>query len=165
MISKSNALYIQSTEESTWTVTHNLGYRGVLLNVYNLDNEIIYPDNIQLTDKNSLTLSFNTPVSGYVSVLSVGSPIFSDILSDSKFVLSEGNILDYKYSLIPTEVWDSNDYAYIRIDIPKEYEIEINEMGLLDNTDKILFSSICDTLYKSNKTTMSIFYKISKGAL
>jgi hypothetical protein len=38
-------------------------------------------------------------------------------------------------------------------------------MGLLDNTDKILFSSICDTLYKSNKTTMSIFYKISKGAL
>jgi hypothetical protein len=38
-------------------------------------------------------------------------------------------------------------------------------MGILDDTNKILFRSKCDYLYKTNEATMSIFYKINKGVL
>lgn len=165
MVSKNNALYIQTIESTEWTVTHNLGYSGVLLNVYNSDNEMIYPDVVQLIDKNSLSLKFENPVSGYVSILSIGSPTFSEIFKDCIFVISDTNVENYNYSFNPTDVWDTSYYSYIRVDIPKEYEIIIKEMGILDDTNKILFRSKCDYLYKTNEATMSIFYKINKGVL
>jgi hypothetical protein len=63
----------------------------------------------------------------------------------------------------PSEAWDEGNYAYIRIDIPKDVELNITEMGLLDSSNNILFLSQCEGLYKSDKTTMNIFYKILKG--
>jgi hypothetical protein len=65
---------------------------------------MIYPDVVQLIDKNSLSLKFENPVSGYVSILSIGSLIFSEIFKDCIFVISDTNVENYNYSFNPTDV-------------------------------------------------------------
>jgi hypothetical protein len=58
-----------------------------------------------LTDKNTATVTFNEPVKGYAAVLAIGSPVFSDILETSKFVLSntQDNLETYDYMVTPSE--------------------------------------------------------------
>jgi hypothetical protein len=69
--------YSQSfSNSSTWTVTHNLGTRFVMIQTYDSGYDEMIPQNIDLTDNNTATITFPTLESGYV-VASVGGALSS----------------------------------------------------------------------------------------
>jgi hypothetical protein len=69
--------YSQSfSNSSTWTVTHNLGTRLVIIQAYDSGYDEIIPQNIDLTDDNTATITFPTLESGF-AVASVGGALSS----------------------------------------------------------------------------------------
>jgi len=60
------------TAATSWTVTHNLGTPDVSVTIFNnagLPRRIIFPDSINITSNNQLTVNFNTPQAGEVLVI------------------------------------------------------------------------------------------------
>jgi hypothetical protein len=59
------------TNSSVWTFTHNLNNRNVLIQTYDLSYNQIIPQNIALTDANTVTILFPVNLSGY-AIASLG---------------------------------------------------------------------------------------------
>lgn len=67
--------YTQSfSNSSTWTVIHNLETRFVLVQTYDTNYDEMIPQNIDLTDDNTVTISFPTLESG-TAVVTVGGAL------------------------------------------------------------------------------------------
>ena len=57
--------YTQSfTNQSTWTVIHNLNTRYVLVQTYDTGYDEMIPQNVDLTNDNTVTITFNQAVAG-----------------------------------------------------------------------------------------------------
>ena len=67
-------IHTQTSEASTWTVTHNLGVQYPNVTVYDNNNNVIIPQTIVTTDANTLTLTFGSAVAGY-AVAGIGGII------------------------------------------------------------------------------------------
>jgi hypothetical protein len=59
------------TNQSTWTVNHNLGTRTVLIDTFDNNYQQLIPQTVELTNSNTATITFPTQESGFV-VASVG---------------------------------------------------------------------------------------------
>lgn len=67
--------YTQSfTNQSTWTVQHNLNSAYVVVQAYDINQEQMLPQTVDLTDANTATISFPVSLSG-TAVVVVGSPL------------------------------------------------------------------------------------------
>jgi hypothetical protein len=67
--------YTQSfTNQSTWVVIHNLDTRYVIVQVYDTAFDEVIPQNIDLTDDNTVTITFPTLESG-TAVVTVGGAL------------------------------------------------------------------------------------------
>ena len=64
-------LHVQSSANTTWTITHNFDYQYVNVDVYDSNDQIIIPTSITATDSNTITLTFNSTVSGN-AIISTG---------------------------------------------------------------------------------------------
>jgi hypothetical protein len=67
-------IHTQTSEASTWTVSHNLGVQYPNVTVYDNSNNVIIPQTIVATDANTLTLTFGSAVAGY-AVAGIGGII------------------------------------------------------------------------------------------
>jgi hypothetical protein len=74
IISGSNAT--GSFSSDTWVFNHNLNYKYVIVQAYDDTYKQIIPKNIELTDDNTATITFLSPVTGY-AIASVGGTGFS----------------------------------------------------------------------------------------
>ena len=80
--------YTQSfTNQSTWTVIHNLGARYVLVQTYDSNFDEMIPQNIDLTDNNTATITFPTLESG-VAVVTVGGALQNASPQSSSYALT-----------------------------------------------------------------------------
>jgi len=71
----SSGSYTQSfTNQSTWTVQHNLNSAYVVVQTYDTNEELMLPQIIDLTDANTTTISFPVALSG-TAVVVVGTPL------------------------------------------------------------------------------------------
>ena len=59
------------SDESTWTINHNLNYQYVLVQVYDNNYNQIIPEEITLLDDNTAQVTFNSGVTG-TAVVTVG---------------------------------------------------------------------------------------------
>ena len=71
----SSGSYTESfANESTWTVQHNLNSAFVVVQVYDLNQEQVLPQGIDLADANTAVISFPSQESG-TAVVMVGTPL------------------------------------------------------------------------------------------
>jgi hypothetical protein len=68
----------QDTAASTWTVSHGFDYQYVNIDVYNGSDELVIPASVVATDSNTITISFNTPLSG-VAIVSTGGQAVDEL--------------------------------------------------------------------------------------
>lgn len=59
------------TNQSTWNFYHGLNYKNVIIQVYDSSNNQLIPQNIQLVNANTASISFPVSLSGY-AVASIG---------------------------------------------------------------------------------------------
>jgi hypothetical protein len=80
--------YTQSfSNQSTWTVIHNLQTRYVIVQTYDTNFDEMIPQNIDLTDNNTVTISFPTLESG-VAVVTVGGALQNPTPQSSSYALN-----------------------------------------------------------------------------
>ena len=60
------------TNQSTWVVDHNLNTFNAIVQVYDNDNYQIIPQTLRISDNNTVTITFESPRSGYVVVANGG---------------------------------------------------------------------------------------------
>lgn len=60
----------QQEPDVTWVVNHSLGTRRVHIAIYDDNWEQIIPDSVRLSDINTITVSFSSPVTGRAMVIS-----------------------------------------------------------------------------------------------
>jgi len=70
--------HVQTTPSSTWTVSHGFDYQYVNIDVYNGSDELVIPASVVATDTNTITISFNTPLSG-VAIVSTGGQAVDEL--------------------------------------------------------------------------------------
>lgn len=153
-------LHNQMTSSNVWSITHNLGYSGVLVNTYDSNNLKIYPKNITLLDKNTTIVEFERDVSGYAVLVGIGSPVFTDILKLTKFKLTS-DLDSSTHEDTITEMWNDDEYVYFRLDVPRNIQMTINKIEILTDSDEVLFQSVSSNIFKSTNFTMTIFYRVS----
>jgi len=65
-------IHTQSSASTSWTVTHNLGYKYVNVQVIDDNDKAIIPDEITFNSTSQLTVTFLSAESGYAAVTSGG---------------------------------------------------------------------------------------------
>lgn len=71
------------TAQSTWVVDHNLDTENAIVQVYDNDNFQIIPSTLRITDSNTVTITFDSPESGYAVVAKGGHVVSGSISSDN----------------------------------------------------------------------------------
>lgn len=162
-----DVIHIQNTASSIWSVNHSLGYRGVMVNVYNHNDQKIYPQNIELEDANNCSLTFSEPTSGYAVLTTIGSPLFEENLRNSLVVISseQNDLLTYEYSTTVDDILEDSEFTYIKAVFDEGIELSIKSFGVISPAGTVLFYSECTELFKKSEFKLNIFYKISKEFL
>jgi hypothetical protein len=71
-------IIINSTE---WDITHNLGMDSIIVNVFDENGVVIYDYVVKIIDENNITVNFDTPMSGYNTILNVGNKTSNVVVS------------------------------------------------------------------------------------
>jgi hypothetical protein len=66
-------IHTQTVAASTWTVTHNLNQKNVSISVYGTDGKMMMPEDIELVNANSSTVTFTDNEAG-TAVVVTGNP-------------------------------------------------------------------------------------------
>jgi len=175
VVKKSNYTHTQLTASDTWTITHNLDYIGVMLDIYDHNDEKVLPDTITLLNKNSCTITFSTPLSGYCGVIPAGNPGLGDV--SSKFTgiwdvklgngedlnswnyLSENDLKNTFYTLSTSgNVTPDDDGITLTFSIPKNISGNITEIGIFNNESDLFLVSIINNIYKHEDIMMDVTY-------
>lgn len=61
--------HTESTASDTWNITHGLNTTSIQVQVFDGNNRVIIPDEIEATGPNTAVVTFNTPLAGHAVVL------------------------------------------------------------------------------------------------
>lgn len=75
--------HTQGVQSSTWTVQHNLDNNRPVITVYDINNNVIIPENIKTIDSNQTEIRFSYPTTGYATVAAAAGTIVSSATSAS----------------------------------------------------------------------------------
>lgn len=174
-ISKPDMVFIQNTDSDTWNIEHNLGYKGILIGCFDINNNEIIPEDIQFIDINNSVIIFEEAISGYAILVSVGSPLFADMLLEE--IVNEEGEIEYvlpNYEVSSTiddfetssyqgrvsEATETTEFLFVTIELPQEMELTIREIKIYNKN--ILFYTECGEIHKPMGVKMKLDYKINK---
>jgi len=63
--------YVETIEtpSASWVLTHGGGTQNVLIQIYDENGKYVIPDDIEITDDNTVTVSFGSPAAGKAVVI------------------------------------------------------------------------------------------------
>jgi hypothetical protein len=96
--------------ESTWTFNHNLGVRTPIIEVFDINYNQVIPQNIQLVNTSSATITFPTNESGF-AVASVGGVTGNAVSSSYSLNSTYATSASYFVETDPIFVAKSGSYA------------------------------------------------------
>lgn len=162
----------QSSSATTWVVDHSLDERGLIVQVFDENDNSIVPASVLIQDKNTCILTFPTSINGYAIVRSVPySLIESEVINSIAYwKIGTSEIDPYTNEDLGTPatsgssftVEEDGDYYYILIDVRKKFTGNITEIGLFNANHEMLFYSKFSPLYNPDNVIFSIFYRIEK---
>ena len=171
-------IFIQDTPTKSWEIPHELYYRGVILSVYDFnDNQIVQYD-LNLTAIDRCTLDFDMPVAGYAVLIPVANFSMADLISEFRNILRNGadwrgaeTIGDLSSgtfaasgTILQNEIYEDDEFFYINIKLGKEIEGSFKEFGIYDSNGKLIVYSKSSEIYKPAGTTLVLHFRIEKTA-
>jgi len=175
-ISKPDLVYLQSSVNTVWTINHDLGYKGILISCFDINNNEIIPSKIEFLDIDGCEITFEEPVNGYAILVSVGNPLFADMLLERVIIDGEvtyllpyyevSSIIDkfetHDYKGRVTGSYENDEALYLIIDLPQNIELTIREMRIYDSNSNILIYTECGEIHKPMGVKMRVEYKVNK---
>lgn len=178
-LSETDLLWEQNTKSTEWIVNHNFISTGTLVQVYDEDWNIIFPESITLQDYEKCKITFSEPTKGKVILKEVGSlSIKDDIINkikdegvkikigDGKQILSSNYGIQNEVKTLnisPEDIFtDEDNNLFIEGKLNKEDKFNIREFAIYDNIEKNLyFYSQGNNIHKHEKFSMTLFYRIN----
>lgn len=103
------------TSSATWTVTHSLGSTDVIAQAW-IGNELITPDKVDITDSNTVTMTFSDAVSGVANVVALDYSSRTKIGKYSETISTAATTWTLSHNLgnrnVIVQLWDSNDEQF-----------------------------------------------------
>jgi hypothetical protein len=99
----STFIHTQDEENDTWVLNHNLGSSTVIVQTYDTDNKVILADDIDLSVKNVVTITFSVPLAGRAIVMLgnlTGLPK-PDVRYEKEFTLSKEWTVNHGLGYLP----------------------------------------------------------------
>jgi hypothetical protein len=180
----------QTALSSTWTVNHNLNARGLMCHAYDTLGYRVYPQNVALTDYNTTTLTFASPVSGSANFITFRREFDDGTLTNSLGVsgdpegywkIGDGSTLGFDPQVQNDldNITASGGISDIRVtsDMPSgsiliDFEVPvasgaggdktITEMGVFDKNKNLQYYTKTSTLFKPWNVQLDVKYRISK---
>jgi hypothetical protein len=180
--------HIQSSANTLWQIQHNLDARGIILQAYDNNGNFIYPSDIINRNYNLAQVRFAEATAGTAEIITfqrefteadvftslwgdgtltnIGSWKIGDgandyydpiIATDLESVIASGGI----ERVTETELTPSG-YFLVNFSVPSHTEYTLNEIGLFDPTDNMIFYTRCSDLHKPAGVQLDILYRIAK---
>ncbi len=161
-------IYTQLYRSDTWIIDHNLNNLCIVLDVYDDNDEKIFPSNyeLELINENRCKISFGGELkSGHCVIRSIGNtpgPIIKSFKTGVKIILkAEGITNDI---ITNNNFWGSSkelsDRIEVSFSIPKGTEGYFNKIEIYNNKDLLCFESWGDPIYKHKEFIMNYKYII-----
>lgn len=136
----SNA-YIYSNmndSSSTWTISHNLGTKSIIIQTFTYDLQRIYPKHIFLNNLNEIEIQFSNEQKGYVFISKASK-------DESFYINKENQIINYEHNLGTNNlIFQIDKQFYDKESFP--YSLTMSDENIVSFTyDKLL--SMNDPLY------------------
>ena len=185
VVRKSDYTHDQTTAASTWNINHNLNSDALICQTFSGKEEIL-PDTIT-HDYNDSILTFSETVTGSAEFIwvqtdftitetvddpsgiglslansywKVGTGTTANFnatdANDVETVAASGSFLRYYESTL------DSDTVILEIDVSQKLDINITEVGIFNDTGRLVFYTDCSPLFKPEKSTLKLFYKIRK---
>jgi hypothetical protein len=166
--SEGNFVFFQNTPATEWDVVHNLGTNGVLMNVYDMNNQRMNPSEFELVNTERMKLYFDNPQDGYVVLLRVGNFNLDNFdFGDVTIRLYEhiGDMVDGIPPIYTTHadwVLETEDAYYIQRTIPQEETFTFNEIAIYHENGELIFYTKCSDVYNPRDVMLTLHYRIEK---
>ena len=170
-------------------IMHNLNGAAFQVQVFDLDNQMIYPDKIKVLNKDYLNISFgdrNIPSAGYCVIKKMANDIFrggytfgyakvgygiSSQAYNPVLTNSLQSPYDDVFTILDRDIDEDDDYYYLTIYIDENLDYSVNEennkygikeIGIYNNEGNILFYTYCGLIEKPVGVYLKLYYKIKK---
>lgn len=175
--------HVPSGGSPSTQIMHNLNGESFQVSVFNNEDEYIYPNEISISNKDTITLAFDSetlPVSGYAIIkktsnigylanYSFGSVKLGYGSSGARYNPVTTNTLQSPYpetyTIADRDIDEDDQYYYITINIDENIDYSTNgirEVGIYNDTGEILFYSHCGTIDKPLGVSLKLYYKVRK---
>ena len=171
-------IHTQSVSSDIWTINHNLGTVGVILDVYDSNDMKVIPNDIHLLDQNTCEVYLDSAITGTCSVRAVGTPKSGPYINESfngefmvKFGYTEDEDHDYISDIanpIPefttycdqTNVTEKENGVIIELQLPVGLEGYFNEIGIFNIDDNLIFYTTGEPVYKHSKINIDFKFTV-----
>ena len=146
---ESDFVFEQTTESDEWNINHGLDMFGVVVDVYDENNDKLQYDKIKVVDSNNVTITFSSAVKGKAFIKKMFSRELNleDISYLEKTQGTEHNIQhDLNTDALIVHIYD-NELNKI---IPKSIEIINNNEIKVNTKDNIIINTIIKGLEKDS---------------
>ena len=157
--------YIQEEPADTWNINHGLTVIGVMIEVYDENDDKILPSSVTCYDTHNVIITFDEPITGTAVLRSIGNPQMSTIYDefDGEWVIKIGNgdnlnewnyVAEndlkntiYEISKYGNEFETTEEKHIFPFVIPKEFEGYVTEMGIFNINGDLAIYSFFNKMY------------------
>lgn len=173
----------------TVSIMHNLNGVAFQVQVFNSDDQMIYPDEIKVINRDYINLSFgsrNIPKTGYCLIKKMSNDLFRGEYTFGHAKVGYGssgpnynpipsnsleNPYDNNFVILDKDIDEDDNYYYITLYINEnlDYSVDeendkygIKEIGIYNKEGNILFYTYCGLIEKPVGVYLKLYYKIRK---
>ena len=133
-INAANAVLSQSAAATTWSFIHNLGTQYPVFTIFDNNNNVIIPQQINATSTSSATIYFSTPRTG-IAVASLG-----------------GNVVTSSYALAGSGSFSGSFYGTASNAVSASYALSSSYAALLNGTASGVFATTASNTFIGTET-------------
>lgn len=172
-------IHEQTELSSEWEIHHNLGTVGIILDVYDTNDDKVIPTDIYLIDQNTCKVFLSESISGTCSIRAIGTPRSGPFITSGfdgdfkiKFGYTEDDTHDYLNDIAnpidefttwcnASNVIELEDKIEISMMLPVGIEGYFNEIGIFNTENNMIFYTTGSSTYKYNNININFKFTIN----
>lgn len=171
----------QVTSSDTWTIQHNFGVEGLVIQFFDSSDQLIRPNTVTIVNTRKCIATFDSAVSGWAVMKEItggfnDSLLMEDIYNGGYWQIGDGDDVSYDpafpvvtnslQSMLASgtdlQFAEDNDYYYISWEYHEKPTEDIRELGIFNKDNFLIFYTRLSNLHKPDVVDLNVHFKIEK---